>query len=423
MGKQERKMLKSKDVDERKRAVRAVARAVDKSALRQLAFMAGDDPDKEVRRLARAAGIYIRQQLGEIPDKVDENGEPVSVNVDDRTAALAQRYLEVAMSANMAGERARVLKLLSKAISLNPNLRDEPYFVSLAEQATRLDGPAAIEAVNDAQRLQETERQEVEQRRRSAASEHQATISQANWRDVLFDLSMVAVISFIGTVIAMFIAVQTAQNYHARYEANQEAVVQAEFDGRYARDRDGNIIYADDFQNYPVYVEYLPENQLDKPPTFSDMSRTYYEGTPYWDTNAYWREVGPLTILLRGAMAAIVVPLLLLLLAGVAHLLAGRILRGDGRLEYYGHRIGALMTNRVLIFFAICGVGALLYFGSGSGLELVLFALAGYSALVAFQIISITGSAYQLGLARGAVAASTGLILAAALGTGSMLVL
>lgn len=59
--------LKDRSPDKRKEAIKAAARAADKKALKTLAVMVEDDPDAEVRELAKRAGVHIRQQIGELP--------------------------------------------------------------------------------------------------------------------------------------------------------------------------------------------------------------------------------------------------------------------------------------------------------------------------------------------------------------------
>lgn len=146
MSRQDVKQLRDRNPEKRRIAIKNVARDKDRNALKQLAFMAGDDPDPTIRELARKAGVYIRQQIGELPPP-EKNGKAARIAVDPRNEQAAQREMSSAMSFQMNGDDLKATKALQKAISLNPNLRQDSYFVSLCEAISEEEGEAAVAEV------------------------------------------------------------------------------------------------------------------------------------------------------------------------------------------------------------------------------------------------------------------------------------
>lgn len=154
MSKQDIKQLRDRDPQKRKIAIKRLARDVDRSALRQLAIMAGDDPEPELRKLARNAGVYIRQQLGEIPVDDDDKGKKDKSDtsskkfiVSQRNITAAQNEVNAAMTYQIAEDEEKTVKSLQKALALNPNLRHDDYFVSLCESIMGKSGQEAVEAL------------------------------------------------------------------------------------------------------------------------------------------------------------------------------------------------------------------------------------------------------------------------------------
>lgn len=147
MGKQDIKQLRDRNPEKRIAAIKNLAREKDRSALKQLAIMAGDDPDPDVRELARKAGVFIRQQIGELPPANGKDGRPARIAVDKKNEEAAQRELSAAMSYQINGDFPKATRSLQKALSLNPNLRTDSYFVSLCETISGEAGEDAVQSI------------------------------------------------------------------------------------------------------------------------------------------------------------------------------------------------------------------------------------------------------------------------------------
>lgn len=410
MSKQAIKQLKSKDSDTRKTAIRSVARAKERGALKQLAIMAGDDPDAEVRKLAKKAGVYIRQELGEIP-KQDSNGTSngaQAYNVSERAQAQAQRYVEAAMTANLSGDTAQVMKLLHRALTYNPNLRDNDYFISLSEDATGLEGQGAVDRLGDEERLRESEAEQARKREQQAAADHMEKVNAVGWRDVVLDLSMVTVIAMLGALISLFVATQRADAFHAGHQADLEQVQTLPL-----HMEDGQPVLEDGCN---LFVVSPAEDATGEPETMREPTCDYNSETPYWDVNAYWRDVSAGQIVGPGVAIGLGVPLLILLAAGVGHVIARTVFRGEGSLPYYAHQIGGLMSNRLLIVAGLALVSAYLYFTIGSYGGVFLGVVGGAAGLFALQAALKTAGAYRLSTALGLITGLVGSGVAAAAG-------
>lgn len=417
MAKQDHKKLRSKDVSERKAAIRAVAKAKDRNALKQLAKMAGDDPDKQIRKLAKQAGIYIRQQLGEIegdaePEK--DGKKPRKLYVDPKDEQKAKQAVDAAMSANINGEKARCIKLLGKAVQLDPNLRVDGFVVSLAEQATGLHGEDAINALEDSEQVVEAERKETMARESATAEEHMAEISKAQWSDVAFDFGLLAVIATLGAIVALFLATQQAQSFYTSYEANMEQYEELYNASAFARTDAGALISQDCPNPSPTFNYIQPAGAVvvvergatvtDRDVVMNNPECNFYDGSAYWGPNEYWRDLGTARVIINGLMIGLGITALTMAMAWIVHFLGDTVFRGEGRIQHYAHVAGTLVASRSLFMAIICCVAAVLYFSSGSMAELLLGIIGIYFGITLFMLIGKTTSAYRLNGAMGALA-------------------
>ncbi len=418
MARQHIKQLKSKDPEERKKAIRTVAKAADRNALKQLAIMAGDDPDPKLRKLAQQAGVYIRQKIGEIPTDKSDNGKPEKYVIEERDLKQAQRLMQVATTANMQGENARAIMLLAKARDLNPNLLNDGYFISLAEQTTGMEGQAAVQALGEEGVVEKKEAAEADKRRQKEIDAHHKELETRTWRDVFFNIGIASAIAFIGTLLVGFIAVQTAQNFYSGYEQNREDVAFAI--------QQGNVYVVEGEQvtdgDSPVYLVAGQEVALgERPDTFTDQRFTFNPTTPYWDVNAYWRDRELTDILLWAGFALVMTPFSVLLMASVTHDVASWALRGDGKRAYYTEAVAALFINRILLLAALCFVVSLLYFGSGNSATMFIGAIGLYGATVLFTLIGRAAKAYRFSTVQAGIAVIIGAAVAGGTGVAAAL--
>jgi hypothetical protein len=168
------KQLNDPDPSVRKQAIIALGRTQDQNALPYLATVFKKDRDPELRKLAKKAGLYIRQQTTDIfPSSAqavsgvssssdnDDNDlmssastyyeeielpepEPV-VEVSALNQERAKGLLQQALDANLRGNNDKAVHYFQNALKRNPNLKKESYALSLASTITAI--PSGEEAI------------------------------------------------------------------------------------------------------------------------------------------------------------------------------------------------------------------------------------------------------------------------------------
>lgn len=414
MSKEHLRQLKDKDPNQRKAAIKALARAKEKAAIVPLAKMSGDDPDPEVRDLAGKAGRYILEQTGGMaemerkaaakqgadapaapppPDK--KGGHPrFAVSEEDKHKAL--RMLDEAMNDQMRGERGKGMRVLSKALSVDPNLRYDPYFTSLAESFTGLPPDEAVSML-DNKELQHTANESVLKARKNEAIEaHMAEISKATWRDVAFDLAIYLAIVIVGVVIVHFVAIQSANRYLAFVEKNNTV----DFPRATCLAVEGEIICR--MPPTPDEAAVNKAGRIIEPITLDIAFQV--ELTTAKDLQAT-------TILVRGVLGGLLATALLLVMSIIVHGLSATVLGGHGRFAHTAHQIIGLLMNRTLLLIVLAGVGLMLYLGgNGATIATVVISIAGLLGLMTlFTLLGRVGKAYDYGIVKAFVATAVAL--------------
>lgn len=391
--------LRDRDPSVRKAAIKAAARAVDRSALKRLAIMCEDDPDAEVRDLARKAGVYIRQQLGELPtaEQADDptNGKRAKpqFNVSADAQMRSKKLIDNAVAYQLNNEMSKALKLLQQAYALNPNLREDGYFKSVAEAVTQSSGDEMFAQLSDRNAYNNYSKKEIEQRKQAILDAHIQEISKAKGLGVALDLGVLLLVTFVAAVFALTVATQAAAGYVDAVFSNWLAADESAAAGKMRVLEDGTVIY-----------ESLTElNAALQPLTF-----TRKEPDPgFWQTAQQIAETEMGAIVGASLALAVGVGVAVLLMSGVIHVISASILRGKGRLAYTAHRVASMLTMRMMVAAGAGTFGVLLTFGvleSQTGF-LVMGGLLGLVAL--FTLLSLggaVGKAYNLSAGAGLIA-------------------
>ncbi len=408
------RQLKDKDASRRKAAIKALARAKDRNALTQLARMSGDDRDAEVRELALKAGQYILHETGGIeahkeankseeaegppPIALDKKGHPVRIPVSKEDAERAQRLVESAMNATQNNDVVRAMRALSKALTLNANLRIDSYFSSLAEQATGLEGNEAIEKLYSKDAQTEAEEAATQARRREHNAAHMDKVNQFGWKDAGLDMAMLAIISAVASVVIGFLAMQSAQGYIESVYANWDKVMEAQRADRVERDPESKrfgYYYEEemDMEGNPVYFKAIePDDQ-------------------FWNTTNIVAESDALTILGGGLGGGLGGAFLFGLMVLIIHVISS-LVGGRGTLTYTGHQVLGLLVNRAVILATILGIGTYLIFSNGGGSMITIIGvICGIVLLQMFlKLLGRLTDAYDYGMPQALIALTAGLM-------------
>ena len=404
------KQLKNRDPEQRIIAIKKLAKLRSRDALPQLARMAGDDKDPKVRDMAQKAGAYILDQTGGKPKtqssrtdasseappeaEYDKKGKLVKVAVSDEDHDKANALVNEAMTMKDRDQLAKSMKTLSKALALNPNLRDDPYFLSLTEAVTGLNGEEGIAKLYNKKMRDEITQKEVDDRKQQRLKEHDEVVSKTSWTDVGFDLVLFAIIASIVSVVVGVLVVQSAQGYIDRLEQNAEDVSTA-------RSLGNVVTNPDDSTDIRYYLETDDEGE---PILFTLATYDF----SFWETARELGQTEFLVVLGIGLAIGVGSAVQLAILNAVTHFVSSKVLRGVGNIRYLMHKNTSLLMNRTVLYGIILGLGAIVIFGSGGGLimQIIGGVVALFSLLVTFKIVSIVGNAYDFGFVKGFVATS-----------------
>ncbi|MDZ4671937.1 MAG: hypothetical protein SH821_13785 [Phototrophicales bacterium] len=426
MAKDDIKKLRSKDAEERKSAIRGVAKSLDRSALHQLAVMSGDDPDPDIRKIAQQAGVYIRQKTGDIeapPPSADKKPEkPKRVSVDPESAEKAQKLMEFASYQSDGGDKVKAMKALVKAAVLDPNLRDDSFYLSLSESLTNLEGQDAIKALNDDSRMEQTAKKDVLVKLDKEVKAHEDELNTITRRDVIFDMALLAGMSIMAIIVLLFLMVYQAGQYDANFKANRELLVVAFSEENTPRIQwVDNTVGISDFSFSPQNVLVIFETIPQPPPATPAVKVEVMKPTELFEktTIPYWSELGIGNVLGRGIGLGILLVITSLALVGVVHLFASTFFGGNGRFAYTAHRLLSLFMGRTILFAIIGIAGVLLYFSSGGAdnIALILMVIIGIFAFFTLLTSATTiKKAYRFGIFSGLLVMILGLLVAIILG-------
>lgn len=393
------RQLKDRDPAKRKAAIHAAARAVDGDALKQLAIMCEDDPNEEVRDLALKVGVFIRKQVR------GEGSSKVKAAVSDENARRAQGLINEAVTAQSHNQKSRAMKNLAQALRLDPNLRNDGYFINVVETVTGRPGEgAAVLALLDDKKEQKTLAQkEAQERQQKQLEGHLEEVNKIQWSAALFDAGLFFVVMFVGTVLVLFLAVQGAQGYVDKIDENIHAVNAARNDGR-VRMVDGKEIF--------ISTE---TDSAGTPKTFEAIT----VDREFWRQANNLRKTEFLALMPIALIVAVGGTVLTVLFSVIAHVMAALVLRGKGRLAYLAQTMLSMMTTRMLTLLIMLGVGMILIFAADGGAMMMIVAGAAglMSCVFGLSLITLTGKAYNIGFAKALIAVLPAFIVVGVLGT------
>jgi HEAT repeat protein len=153
--------LQSDDPTIRRRAITALGRSMDRDALPHLAQVYRNDPDDELRELARKAGIYIRRNAAEEDPEPATDDAPSPVDIYDAASSYtppevqvsavaeqrAKSAFERAVQANLRGDNEEAREALQKTFSFDPRLTKSEYHRSFTGQVMGLEPEQAIKVL------------------------------------------------------------------------------------------------------------------------------------------------------------------------------------------------------------------------------------------------------------------------------------
>ncbi|MCA9903160.1 MAG: hypothetical protein KC547_04830 [Anaerolineae bacterium] len=239
------RQLKSNDAGRRREAIIALGKSNDPAALPPLAEVYKNDPEPALRDLALKAGRYLRQHTQQEPPVAQEiaaaapssassrlKEELASYEAEDASGSSSiplqrrrvvpqedidrsKSYVDEALSHNMNGDNARALKALRKALELNPDIKDDGFFVSVAGAVTGDTGQAAINFILDQKQAKEFVKESKRQQKSVQTAMHLETAEKSRWSGVTLELAMFVLINVLGTLIMFFVFTESISSLSA----------------------------------------------------------------------------------------------------------------------------------------------------------------------------------------------------------------
>jgi hypothetical protein len=436
------KQLKHTDPDQRIAAIKAVAKAKDRDALITLARMSKDDRSAEVRDLAQKAGAYILKETGGLrehatppkkgasakssaappPMPLDDKGKPKRIPVSEQQERQGQKLMDDAFTFNVNGDPSKAMKSLMRALLTNPNLRDEAYFVSLAETITGEQGEAAIQKLHDRHEHESATKRVHESKLQKAVDQHREETEKTGWADVLFDVALLGMLLCVAVVVLGMLLAQNATGYVDRWEQNQTDLNQARAAGRCSYDEEmvfrcyHALMQADIDQRQTQGEEISPMNPA---PGFMGRERNL-DAETFLATARDLRVIGFPGALRVGALVGAAGAALIVIANAIAHLISKGMFKGVGTLPHLAHRVTSMLLNRVVLTGILGGIAVVLTFSTGGGV--VMQGAAGvigvFLLTVLLSIAAKAGQSYNLGFFQGLIAALAGLLVAAPIAFG-----
>ncbi len=184
------RQLQSDDPVQRRATIVALGNSRDPDALRLLAAVYRRDPDPALRELALKAGQFI-QQINAKDDAVP--GAPIpagEADISPRDRELARGYLNSATDFHMAGDKARAVENLGKALSLDPALINEQFVSNLVMTTTGMTVAQAVPALTHPDRRAELIERMGGKRKLKGGQQHGVAAHTATWDNVAKDFGV-----------------------------------------------------------------------------------------------------------------------------------------------------------------------------------------------------------------------------------------
>ncbi len=124
----------------------------------------------------------------------------------------AKHYLDAALTLNMEGDNARAMKNLTRALGLDPRLVKDTYFNSVATAVTYLDGDEAVQKIVDRGERERFTQDAVLNQKNRRVEQHMDAAHQSTWTDFWFEWILYALIVIIGPILATLVTSESATN-------------------------------------------------------------------------------------------------------------------------------------------------------------------------------------------------------------------
>jgi len=295
-----------------------------------------------------------RTAADDIEDELRQQG-PVAgreYNVPKEERERAKAAIESALTLQMRGENGKSLKLLTEALSFDPNLINDSYFTSIAASVTGLDGNGALRVIIDKGQRRSFVKNAEQTRKQQRNEKHLTEVRQNDWNAVVFELFIYFLIMLFGPIFLVLVIGQSLGGLFGNFTGN-----------------------ADFMASLPPEI-------------------------------ANFTAIAAAPLLLMGLFSAVGSVIALFIQGGLIHLISTGVLGGRGTFPNMLTLILRVYNRWVPIIYLLGYVTiAVLFIAQGS---IVVLCLALPMIVISFymvlQVVVRTGSAYDYGTAMGCIA-------------------
>ncbi len=364
--------------------IRVVAGMRNEKALRVLMKIYKQDPDEEVRQLAKKGASVVAERLRELKaaqeaEEAAAYEDPLAVEdveVSERDERRAKEYLNEAMDHQMVEDREKAMTALKKALDANPNLAKDNYFQSVA--GTVMDEEDSEDAVRALVRDDKRKNVAQEDRKRKVDAEiadHMATAEKFTWASLMIDIALFSLVMFLGGLLSVMVIDFSAEQRINQLTATLEGTTTS----------DGEVVPPDLDPNNPDDAEAIIRTETNREVAIVVMEVM----------NVGLGALFGVTLLFMTLPALISYGL-------VMNPVATRLFDGNGTATYAIHNLLNVYITPSLVAFAVVIVVALLVFFVGVPLGVGLIMIGGIlgviSLVVTIRMLLAISKTYKFGL-------------------------
>ncbi len=165
-----------------------------------------------------------RTAADDIEDELRQQG-PVAgreYNVPKEERERAKAAIESALTLQMRGENGKSLKLLTDALSFDPNLINDSYFTSIAASVTGLDGNGALRVIIDKGQRSSFVKNAEQTRKQQRNEKHLTEARQNDWNAVVFELFIYFLIMLFGPIFLVLVIGQSLGGLFGNFTGNAD---------------------------------------------------------------------------------------------------------------------------------------------------------------------------------------------------------
>lgn len=192
----------------------------------------GNERSSSIRRIAEgagtaaAAGAYAAGNDSAYEDDDDDGEGADGEAADEYKGPIRGRkytvsadkvksghtFTQAALDMQLRGENDKAMKNLATALSLNPNLVNDQYFMNIAASLTGLEGDGAVRMIVDANQRKSYIKEKVNEKKKAKVDAHMSVAGESSWGTVGFEALMFLIVSVVGLVLMVLVTAEMSRN-------------------------------------------------------------------------------------------------------------------------------------------------------------------------------------------------------------------